>query len=1268
MKKRTLPLLLAFVMALVSFPVQSPVSQAAAASRPLLDIGFGGSFSTDKGYTASTGETMFGSVSRRTGNEQLVFGEGVVLTGGNSGVEFAATEPLGTGTIDKPLVIEAAFKPQAGQSALTTLIAVGGNMYVRYQSATKLEYGFNVQQNGKWTEFKASADAPAAGKEHAFALVYEPSASGASLRAFMDGTELQSLRSEIGGAPAGSGGTKFGFGNEVHPAGLNRGFKGSVGQAVVSTFEGSFQASLLKTMDLAAVERSLSVKGLGSLKDTLYTASSEETIQGTLKIEGGQMPGLGRFQMNGGSSRLEFTPAVSIVADGQLNGSFVAEVSAEPSAILPGTTLIDLAGAVSLRRGKGESLELLVSGPAKNAAKGTEQLSAALGSESAHLALVYEDRADGAAAVSVWKDGAQLGATTVLSSKPAASRSTVVYAGSADPSSASGMKGQLYGVALAKIEGTFRSSFLALSGGPCTLPSDVGPGHKIAIAPNECSAALAAKASLVRPEPRQVTWQQYEQTAFLHYGINTYYDTEWGNFNEDPNRFQPTELDTDQWARSLKDGGFKMAILTVKHHDGFALYPTRYTDFSVASSTWKDGKGDVLREFVNSMRKYGIKVGVYLSPADHGAYTDGIFANGSQRSERTIPTLVQGDDRTGKDLRTFKLPATDYGAMMLNQLYEVLTEYGEIDEVWFDGSQGNIPAGKEEKYDWDSYYSLIRSLAPDAVIAVTGDDVRWVGNESGRARENEWSVLGAAMNPNGTQGYYPDFKSADLGSRKALGDAAANGMQYLTWWPAEVDVSIRPGWFYHDNQQPKTVAQLRDIYYQSVARNSVLLLNIPPDKRGKLPDADVARLKEWNQRMKRDFARNHALQATITAENGAAGSAPGAVADGSYDTSWQSAYGDVSTLTLDMGSSVEVDKVLLQEDIRHGQQIESFAVDVRTSGGEWKQIAAGGAVGYKRILLLPNPVTGEQFRVRILQSRGPVHLAEVGFYPTESQLVDTEALNKLIEESQTVHDQAVEGTKAGEYPAGSKLLLGDAIQKARETAQSPVSTQEQVNAAAETLGKALETFKASVIKTEGAAVTLSLVGSHEVGAGKSFTVQYGLTGLKNGIYAQDVLLTYDAEVMEFVSAASVLDGVQVVETKDDTPGRLRLVLASEGAEHAVSQDAKVLDIQFKAKEVTKAVNGRIEVTSAVLGQANGDETKAAPASVSVSVTPGATGGNPADVNGDGKVSIGDLAIVAAHYGKDQSSPDWESSKKADVNGDGKVDVADLAEIAKKILE
>ncbi len=295
------------------------------------------------------------------------------------------------------------------------------------------------------------------------------------------------------------------------------------------------------------------------------------------------------------------------------------------------------------------------------------------------------------------------------------------------------------------MEGDFQVKYLGLRGSPSVILTNLKPGYRIPIQANERSASLAAKASLVRPQPKQITWQQYEQTAFFHYGINTYYGVEWGNFNEDPNMFQPTDLDTDQWARTLRDSGFKLAILTVKHHDGFVLYPTRYTDFSVASSTWREGKGNVLREFVDSMRKYGIKIGVYLSPADHGAYTAGVFANGSPRNERAIsdirsrgPTFVAGDDRAeDSSLAKFMLQATDYGEMLLNQLYEVLTEYGQIDEVWFDGAQGHIPGDKKENYDWDSYYELIYALQPQAVVAITGHDVRWVGNESGWAREEK---------------------------------------------------------------------------------------------------------------------------------------------------------------------------------------------------------------------------------------------------------------------------------------------------------------------------------------------------------------------------------------------------------------------------------------------------------------------------------------------------------------------------------------------------
>ncbi|MFI0975611.1 alpha-L-fucosidase [Streptomyces sp. NPDC021093] len=318
--------------------------------------------------------------------------------------------------------------------------------------------------------------------------------------------------------------------------------------------------------------------------------------------------------------------------------------------------------------------------------------------------------------------------------------------------------------------------------------------YRIPVHPTDTPGQLVAKASALRPDERQVAWQRLERTAFLHFGVNTFTGLEWGTGDEDPNLFQPVGLDTDQWARALRDGGFKLAVLTVKHHDGFVLSRSRYTTHSVRSSTWQGGRGDVLRNFTASMHAHGIKVGIYLSPADENQFLHGVYANGSARRPRSIPTLVEGDDRAGTALRRFDLPATDYGAYMLNQLYEVLTEYGPVDEVWFDGAQGRIPPDKVEKYDWDSWYALIRALAPKASVAVSGPDVRWVGNEGGLARENEWSTVPVKETEGayGRTDYALPYDAPDQGSRDALVEAREVA-QYLQWWPAECDVSIRPG-------------------------------------------------------------------------------------------------------------------------------------------------------------------------------------------------------------------------------------------------------------------------------------------------------------------------------------------------------------------------------------------------------------------------------------------------------------------------------------------
>ncbi|WP_405534361.1 alpha-L-fucosidase [Streptomyces sp. NBC_00075] len=476
------------------------------------------------------------------------------------------------------------------------------------------------------------------------------------------------------------------------------------------------------------------------------------------------------------------------------------------------------------------------------------------------------------------------------------------------------------------------------------------PLYRIPVSPADSAADLVRKASQVRPTARQIAWQRLERTAFLHFGVNTFTGLEWGTGDEDPNVFQPAGLDTDQWARALRDGGFKLAILTVKHHDGFVLYPSRYTDHSVASSSWRGGQGDVLRSFADSMRRYGLKVGVYISPADENQYLHGVYANGSVRSPHTVPTLLAGDDRSPE--RFYTLDATDYGAHMLNTLYEVLTEYGTVDEVWFDGAQGHIPPDKVESYDWDSWYTLVRTLAPDAAIAVTGPDLRWVGNEGGTAREDEWSVIPVKENQYGRTDWALSYDTPDEGSRDALVKAHPV-TDYLQWWPAECDVSIRDGWFYHADQQPKTVDQLTEIYFGSVGRNAVLLLNVPPDTDGLLAASDVTRLREFRERVDSELPADLTIGASVTRT-------PGVV-------------------TVDLGRELAADRMRLAEDIQHGQQVEAFVVEAFT-GGRWTKVTGAGTIGASRILLLATPVRARRWRVRVTQARSTVRIAEFGLY------------------------------------------------------------------------------------------------------------------------------------------------------------------------------------------------------------------------------------------------------------------------------------------------
>ena len=429
------------------------------------------------------------------------------------------------------------------------------------------------------------------------------------------------------------------------------------------------------------------------------------------------------------------------------------------------------------------------------------------------------------------------------------------------------------------------------------------------------------------PTEQQLNWQRGELTAFLHFGMNTFTGREWGDGTENPEWFNPTELDCEQWVLALKDGGFKYAILTAKHHDGFCLWPTATTEHSVKNSPWRDGKGDLVREFSEACKKHGLKFGVYLSPWDRNAE-------------------CYGDS-----------PA--YNKLFIDQLTELLTNYGEVYEVWFDGACAEGPNGKRQVYDWQAYLETIHKLQPNAVSAILGDDVRWVGNEGGLGRDTEWSatVYTPDSHPNAAQNGELGINamSKDLGSRELVAKA-----RMMYWYPSEVDVSIRPGWFYHPEEdgRVRSVANLVDIYYQSVGCNSVLLLNIPPDKRGLLHEVDVNNLKKFGEYIKKSFADN-------------------AVVNG--DKLWRAAEGKSNIYKVKRGAVVNT--LLLQEDIAKGQRVESFLVEGYINGS-WQHITEGTTIGYKRLLRFSD-CTPEKIRVTILGTRNAANIANVGLYYAE---------------------------------------------------------------------------------------------------------------------------------------------------------------------------------------------------------------------------------------------------------------------------------------------
>ncbi len=464
------------------------------------------------------------------------------------------------------------------------------------------------------------------------------------------------------------------------------------------------------------------------------------------------------------------------------------------------------------------------------------------------------------------------------------------------------------------------------------------------------------------PTENQLLWHELEYYAFIHFNMNTFTNKEWGDGSEKPSQFNPTELDTRQWARVAKEAGMTGIIITAKHHDGFCLWPSEYTEHTVKNSPWRNGKGDLIKELSEACKEYGLKLGIYLSPWDRN------------HAEYGRPEYVE---------------------VFHNQLKELLTNYGDVFEVWFDGANGGSgyygganesrTIDRKNYYNWNKTYALIKELQPNAVIfGDGGPGVRWVGNEEGWANETNWSLLRRDE-------VYPGYpKYVELRSGHEDG---------THWVPAEVDVSIRPGWYYHPSEdvQVKSLEHLTKIYYESVGRNGSLLLNLPVDKRGLVHERDVEQLMALKKQLDRDFAKNLAKEASITATNIRGNGSKyraSRVTDGNGETYW--ATDDAvkeASITLTFEKPTEVNRILLEEYIPLGQRVKAFTVEAKVDG-EWKLIDSQTTIGDKRILRF-DTVTASEIRVHI-KAKAAITISNIELYRAPN-LLTTPEINRSKE-------------------------------------------------------------------------------------------------------------------------------------------------------------------------------------------------------------------------------------------------------------------------------
>lgn len=450
------------------------------------------------------------------------------------------------------------------------------------------------------------------------------------------------------------------------------------------------------------------------------------------------------------------------------------------------------------------------------------------------------------------------------------------------------------------------------------------------------------------PTDRQMAWQEMEQYAFIHFTTNTFTGKEWGYGDENPEVFNPSKIDVNQWIKTIKETGLKGIILTCKHHDGFCLWPSQYTGHSVKNSKWENGQGDVVKEVADACHKNGLKFGVYLSPWDRN------------RADYGSPSYIE---------------------YYRNQLRELFTRYGHIFEMWFDcanGGDGFYGGAKEKRkidgstyYDWPKTLEMVRKIEPNIVFfSDAGPDIRWCGNESGTVGETNWSTINADT-----------LFAGKSGIERILNSGEENGKN---WIPAEVDVSIRPGWFYHaeEDNLVKTPGKLFEIYLSSVGRGANLILNIPPDRRGLLNENDVNALRGWKKMIDNAFRKNLALGAIVKSDYYRGNSdlyAASNVTDGNKETYWATNDGlTTGNLEIDLGSIKTVKYITLQEYIKLGQRVKSFSVSV-WKNGNWLEVSKGTTIGYKRIVKI-EPIETEKIKVAITASKASPLISNIEIY------------------------------------------------------------------------------------------------------------------------------------------------------------------------------------------------------------------------------------------------------------------------------------------------